>query len=413
MPQLTDTKIRNAIKEAVKTQRRRKLYDQLGLYLILVPREKGCGCWWRQDFDWNDRERTLSLGVYPDIGIKAARQRRDEIRAQVANNVDPSTARREKKAAQRDSSERTYEVIARQWLDLTAKSRHWTADHVERVRRRQEAHVWPWLGRRPVAEITEEDVLSCLKRVTDKNLIDTAHRLRADTDGIFRYAKKWKFIKSNPMADLRDRDTLPKLKTTHNAAITNPSALGTLLRAIDGYPGSFIVKCALKLQALVFVRPGELRLATWDEFDLDGAEWRIPAKRMKMRIEHVVPLARQAVAILRDLYPLTGPDGFVFPQVRSPFRGISNNTLGAALRTLGFSADQQSAHGFRRTASTLLNESGKWHPDAIERQLAHKEPNETREAYNAAQHVPKRRKMMQAWADQLDALRKGRAASGD
>lgn len=411
MPQLTDTKIRNAIKDAIKArpQKRRKLYDERGLHLILVPRDKKCGCWWRQDFMWNGKEGTLSVGVYPAIGIKTARQRRDEIREQVANGVDPYTARQEKKVAARDSAERTYEAIAREWLNLTATSRHWTADHIERVRRRQEVHTWPWLGRRPIADITEADVLACLKRVTDKGLIDTAHRLRADTDGIFRYAKKWRFVSTNPMADLRDGDTLPKLKTTHNSAITNPAALGVLLRAIESYPGSFIVKCALKLQALVFVRPGELRLATWDEFDLQGAEWRIPAERMKMRQEHVVPLARQAVAILRELHPLTGPDGYVFPQVRSPSRPISNNTLGAALRTLGFSADQQSAHGFRRTASTLLNESDAWHPDAIERQLAHKEPNKTREAYNAAQHMPARRKMMQAWADYLDTLKKAKA----
>ena len=252
--------------------------------------------------------------------------------------------------------------------------------------------------------MTEDELLQCLLRVADRGLTDTAHRLRAEFGSIFHHARRRKLVPFNPMADLK-ADTLPRLKVTHNAAIVDPAALGALLRAIELYPGSYVVKCALKVEALTFVRPGELRLATWSEFDLAAAEWRIPAARMKMREHHIIPLARQTLALLRELHPLTGPEGFLFPQIRNASRPLSNNTLGSALRTLGFSADQHSAHGFRSTASTLLNESGKWHPDAIERQLAHGERNKVRSAYNSAQHLPERRKMMQAWADYLDTLR--------
>jgi integrase len=400
MAKLSDTKIRNA-----KPRKKAfKLYDEGGLYLIVKP---SGARWWRVRYHWRGKEQLLSVGVYPEVSLATARERCADTHKLVANGINPSSHRQQKKVAERESSERTYEAIAKQWLELTGKAREWTADHIERVHRRQEVHAWPWIGVKPIAEVTDADVLACLKRVVDRGLLDTAHRLRADTHAIFAYAKKWKLVPHNPVADLRDSDTLPKLKVTHNAAITDPRAFGVLLRALDTYPGSFVVRCALKLQALVFVRPGELRAAVWSEFDLANAEWRIPAARMKMGEQHIVPLARQALEILRELHPFTGPDGFVFPQARSPSRPISGNTLGAALRTLGFSADQHSAHGFRSTASTLLNESGMWHPDAIERQLAHGERNKVRVAYNSAQHLVERRKMMQAWADYLDALKAG------
>jgi integrase len=359
---------------------------------------------------WAGREQMLSLGTYPDVSLATARDKRDALRAQIEDGINPSAQRRQERAVVSEATapERTYRAVAEKWLMLTASARRWTGDHRERVLRRQQAHAFPWLGKKPVSQVSEADVLGCLNRVTDSGLIDTAHRLRADTCSIFVWARRQGYCPQNPCADLHEPGTLPRVKTEHNSAITDPRAFGVLLQAIDGYPASFTVRAALKLQALTFVRPGELRLATWAEFNLDeGAEWRIPAPRMKMRREHVVPLARQTIEILRELHPLTGPDGFVFPQVRNPSRPISDNTLGSALRTLGFSADQHSAHGFRSTASTLLNESGKWHPDAIERQLAHAPQDKTRAAYNAASHMPERRKMMQAWADYLDELRSG------
>lgn len=404
MPRLSDTKIRSA-KPRPKPY---KLYDEDGLFIIINPDGSR---WWRLRYFWLGKEQTLSLGVYPEIGLGSARERRTDTRELLAKGVNPSADRQQKKAAAREAAapERTYRAIAEKWLQLTAQARKWTDDHVERVRRRQQVHAYPWLGNKPITEVTEADVLKCLQRVTDSGLIDTAHRLRADTHSMSVWARRQGFVTKNPCEDLHEPGTLPKLKAEHNSAITDPRQFGVLLLAVDNYPASFTVRAALQLQAMCFTRPGELRLADWSEIDLERAEWRIPKERMKMGREHVVPLSRQAVAILRELYPLTGPTGYVFPQVRNPSRPISNNTLGAALRTLGFSADQQSAHGFRRSASTLLNESGKWHPDAIERQLAHAPQDKTRAAYNAAAHMPERRKMMQAWADYLDELRKGGA----
>lgn len=405
MPKLSDTKIRSAITTAIKTQKGRKLYDEDGLFLWLKPRGKDCGAWWRQRYFWQRKEQLLSLGTYPEIDLKLARERRDAVRTQVARGVNPSADRQEQKAAERFATECTYKAVALDWLEHTSKFRKWTKDHVQRVQRRQEVCFFPWLGRKHVAEVTDDEVLACVLRISDRGLLDTAYRARSEVDAVFRYARKRKMVKHNPVADLRGGDVLPKHKVEHHAAIKDPGQFGTLLRALDTYPGSFTVRCALQLQALVFVRPGELRFARWEELDLAAGEWRIPAERMKMREHHVVPLSRQAVAVLRALYPLSGPDGYVFPQVRNASRPISNNTLNAALRTLGYTKAQASAHGFRSTASTLLNESGDWRPDAIERQLAHGERNKVRGAYNSAQHLPERRKMMQAWADYLDELR--------
>jgi len=395
---LKDTKIR-AAKPRAKPY---KLYDEDGLFLIVTP--KG-GRWWRVRYYWQGREQLLSLGTYPEISLAAARERRDDVRTLVKQGTNPSVARQEQKAQERDARDQSYEAVALEWLGHTSKFRKWTEDHIERVKRRQEVHFIPWLGKKHVAQVTDDDVLACIKRISGRGLLDTAYRARAEVDAIFRYAKKWKMVKVNPVTDLRGADVLPKHKVQHHSAITDPAQFGMLLRALDTYPGGFTVRCALQFQALVFVRPGELRLATWSEFDLVNAEWRIPAERMKMREHHVVPLSRQAVAVLRALQPLTGPDGFVFPQVRNASRPISNNTLNAALRVLGYTKGQASAHGFRSTASTLLNESGDWRPDAIELQLAHRERDESRGAYNRASLMPERRKMMQAWADYLDELR--------
>jgi integrase len=398
MPKLSDTKIRGAKPRAKPF----KLYDEEGLFLIVTP---AGGRWWRQRYFWHGREQTLSLGTYPEIDLKLARERRHAVRTQVARSINPSADRQEQKAAERFAAECSYKAVALDWLDHTAKFKKWTDDHVQRVKRRQEVCFFPWLGRKHVAQVTDDEVLSCVVRISDRGLLDTAYRARAEVDAIFRYAKKRKLVKLNPVADLRGVDVLPKHKVQHHSAITDPGQFGSLLRALDTYPGGFVVRCALQLQALVFVRPGELRLARWEEFDFQNAEWRIAAERMKMREHHVVPLSRQAVAVLRALHPLTGPDGYVFPQVRNASRPISNNTLNAALRTLGYTKAQASAHGFRSTASTLLNESGDWRPDAIERQLAHGSRDKVRAAYNSAQHLPERRKMMQTWADYLDTLR--------
>jgi integrase len=272
--------------------------------------------------------------------------------------------------------------------------------------RRLEMDVFPWVGSRPVSQITAPELLSCLRRIESRGALDTAHRAHQNCSQVFRYAIATGRAERDPAADLRG--ALPPPAGGHFASTTEPSKIGALLRAIDGYEGTFVARCALRLAPLVFVRPGELRMAEWAEFHLDDAEWRIPAERMKARVQHIVPLSTQAVSILRDLHPFSGSGRFLFPSVRTPARPMSNNTLNAGLRRLGYTTDDQTAHGFRSMASTLLNEQG-WNRDAIERQLAHGERDEVRAAYNYAQHLPERRKMMQAWADYLDGLRAGAA----
>lgn len=265
-----------------------------------------------------------------------------------------------------------------------------------------EKDIFPWLGSRPVSAITAPELLTCLRRIEARGALDTAHRAHQNCGQIFRYAVATGRAERDPSGDLRG--ALPPATHVHYASITEPEKIGALLRAIDGYDGTFVSRCALRLAPLVFVRPGELRAAKWAEIDLDKAEWRIPAERMKARVLHIVPLSTQAIEILRDLKPLTGRSEYLFPSVRTRSKPISDNTLNAALRRLGYTTDEVTTHGFRSMASTLLNEQG-WDRDAIERQLAHGERNEVRAAYNYAQYLPVRRKMMQAWADYLDTLR--------
>jgi len=397
MAKLSDTKLRNA----KPRERPYKLFDSDGLFVIVTPNG---GRWWRQRYRWAGKEQLLSLGTYPEVSLAAARERSGEIRKQVANEIDPSASRQEEKAARRSAAETTYKAIFREWLAETGKARKWTADHIERVDRRFEVHFHPWLGPKPIADVTDDDVLACLRRMKDRDLLDTAHRALSENDALFRYAKRNKLVKHNVVADLRGPDTLPKVKVTHHASLTDPAQVGGLLRAIDNYHGGFVVKCALKFAPLVFVRPGEIRMATWSEFDLDKAEWRIPAERMKMREQHIVPLSKQALAILHELHPLTGPEGLVFPQARNASRPLSENTLNVGLRACGYTKEQQTAHGFRSMASTLLNERG-FNRDWIERQLAHGERDNSRGSYNFAEYLPERRRMMQEWADYLHTLR--------
>jgi integrase len=397
MPKLSDTSLR----AAKPREKPYKLFDSEGLYFIVNPDGSR---WGRQRYFWGGKEQTLSLGVYPDVSLAQARVKGAAIRSQVANGVNPSEQRQGEKAARAESAERTFKAVALDWLEKTSAARGWTADHTERCRRRLEVHLLPWLGKKDIRSVSDDDVLRCLHRMQDRNLVDTARRALAELDEIFRFARLRRYIPHNPIADLRG--SIQPAKVRHHAAIKDPAQLSALLRALDSYHGAFPVRQALRLQALVFARPGELQNAKWSEFDLKAGEWRIPAERLKMREQHIVPLARQAVAVLEELHALTGPDGFVFPQARNASRPISNNTLNVALRACGYTKTQHTAHGFRSTASTLLNELG-WNPDAIERQLAHGPRDKVRAAYNSAQHLPERRKMMQAWADYLDGLRGG------
>jgi integrase len=261
--------------------------------------------------------------------------------------------------------------------------------------------VFPWLGGRPVGEISAAELLTVLRRVESRGALETAHRIHQVYGQVFRYAIATGRAQRDPSADLRG--ALPPVQEKHHAALTDPKQVGALMRSINGYQGSFVVRCAMRLASLAFVRPGELRRAEWSEFDLDGGTWRIPAARMKMPTEHLVPLSRQAAEILRELHPLTGAGRYVFPGARTAGRPMSENAITAALRRMGYERTQMTAHGFRTLASTLLNEMG-WPADAIERQLAHAERDGVRDAYNRAEYLAERRRMMQAWADYLNAL---------
>jgi len=388
---LTDVQVRNA-KPAEKP---RKLSDERGLYLLI----NHVGKYWRLDYRFSSKRKTLALGTYPDVSLALAREKRDQARSLLAQGKDPSEERKAQKAVQSGKAANSFEAVAREWF---AKfSPNWVASHSSKIKARLENDVFPWIGGKPIGEITAPEVLACLRRIEQRGAIETAHRVLQNCGQVFRYAVATGRAERNPCADLRG--ALPPVKQRHHPSITDPGEIGKLLLAIKGYKGSFVTKCALQLAPLLFVRPGELRKAEWREIDLDRAEWRIPAEKMKMREVHIVPLSTQALAILSELQRLTGESGYLFPGARSSKRPMSENTVNAALRRLDYSSDELTGHGFRSMASTLLNEQG-WHRDAIERQLAHGERNSVRAAYNYAEHLPERRRMMQAWADYLETL---------
>ncbi len=391
---LSDT----AIRQAKPRPTPRKMFDGQGLYLLLNP---SGGKYWRLKYRFGGKEQLLALGTYPEVGLKAAREKRDGARKQIAAGLDPSTERRVAKAKMKVGGG-SFEGVAREWLEKYSKN--WTPSHTDTVLGRLERDVFPWLGGRPAGEIDAVALLSVLRRVESRGALETAHRIHQVCSQIFRYAIATGSAQRDPSVDLRG--ALPPVREKHHAALTKPADVGALLRSINAYKGTFPVRCAMRLAALVFVRPGELRKAEWTEIDLDGATWCIPAERMKMRTEHIVPLSRQAVDILRELHPLTGSGRFVFPSARTSARPMSENAVTAALRRMDYSGEQMTGHGFRTTASTLLNELG-WSADAIERQLAHAERDGVRDAYNRAEYLGERREMMQAWADYLDSLQAG------
>ncbi len=398
---LTDIKIRN-----VKPNKKpAKLFDGGGLFLLVTP---SGGKWWRLKYRFGGREKLLSLGTYPEISLQEAREKRDQARKQLANDIDPGTNRKAVKAAQVDRDTNTFEVIAREWMDRQAAS--WAPSHADKIIRRLERDIFPWLGKRPIAEITAPELLKVLRRIEERGVVETAHRALQNCGQIFRYAIATGRATHDLSSDLRG--ALPPVKGGHFAAITDPKEVGELLRAINGYKGELITKCALRLAPLVFVRPGELRGAEWSEIDLEAATWNIAAERMKMRVPHLVPLSKQAVAILRELHPLTGAGRFVFPGARGKDRPMSDNAILAALRRMGFSKDEISGHGFRAMARTILDEVLNVRPDYIEHQLAHAVRDPNGRAYNRTAHLDERRKMMQKWADYLDEVVKKKVITG-
>lgn len=394
---LTDTLVRNAT-PAAKPYRK---YDERGLYLEVTP---AGGKLWRFKFRYLGKEKRLALGGYPDVSLKEARTKTDDARRLLANGVDPSENRKAQKAARVESAANSFETVAREWI--TKQSPKWAPTQVKKVNGIFTNNLFPWLGRRPIAEIKPPELLAALRRMEDRGANETARRALQYCGMVLRYAIATGRADRDIATDLKG--ALGPVITKHHAAIIEPKKIGELLRAIDGYSGTLIVKCALRFAPLVFVRPGELRKAEWSEIDLDAALWQIPAGRMKMREPHVVPLAAQAVAVLRELQPLTGPDGYVFPGERSRARPMSENSVNAALRRMGFdTANEITGHGFRAMARTILDEILKFRPDFIEHQLAHAVRDPNGRAYNRTAHLEERRTMMQAWADYLDRIKTG------
>lgn len=396
---LSDIAIRTA-KPAAKDY---KLADSGGLYVLVTP---AGGKLWRLKFRVDGKERKLALGRYPDIGLAEARKRRDTAREQVALGSDPAREKQRKKIQAQLAVENTFAAIADEYCAKRKRDgeKGWTASTAIRCEYLL-SRLNVSLGRLPIAEIEPADVLAAVRKFEARGKLESARRTLQLASAVFRYAVATARLASDPTRDLRGALTTPTV--THYGALTDPIKVGELLRAIDDYDGSGITRLALQIAPHVFVRPGELRHAEWSEFDLDGALWTIPAGKMKMRKAHRVPLSRQTVALFREVHAATGPTGYVFPSIRTRTRPMSENTLNAALRRLGYASDEMTAHGFRATASTLLNESGKWHPDAIERALAHGDDNKVRAAYHRGPHWPERVEMAQWWSNYLDQLRKG------
>ncbi len=396
---LTDT----AIKNAKPKDKPYKMGDTGGLFLLVQP---SGGKLWRLKYRVDGKEKKLGLGTYPEVSLGDARKGRDKARELIAIGKDPGVEKVRKKVQDRISADNTFATVAAEFINKRTKE-GWAENTLAKAEYLL-GNLSPAIGRMPVAEIMPADLIPVLKRVEGKGNLETARRMLQFASQVFRYAVATTRLTSDPTRDLKGALIAPKPK--HHGAIIDPVKVGELLRAIDGYDGNYVTLYALKLSPHVFVRPGELRSAMWKEIDIDGAVWTIPAEKMKMRKPHHVPLSRQALALLNELHELTGGRlGLVFPSIRSTARPMSENTVNAALRRLGFTGDEMTAHGFRAMASTLLNESGKWHSDAIERALAHQDSDNVRAAYHRGAHWKERVEMAQWWSDHLDQLRAGAA----
>ncbi len=387
-----------AAKQAQPKEKAYKLSDEKGLFLLIHPNGSK---YWRLKYRYLKKEKLLALGVYPEVSLKAAREKRDDARQLLQNNVDPSEHRKATKNQNQDQAGNSFEYIAREWIAKFKPT--WSESHGDKILRRLERDIFPWIGANPIATITAPTLLTTLRRIEDRGALETAHRSLQNCGQIFRYAVATGRAERDPLGDLKG--ALPPPRKKHLAAMTEPKQVGALLRAIDDYQGTFVTRCALRLAPLVFVRPGELRQAEWEEIDLDNAEWNIPAARMKMNEPHIVPLATQTIQLLEELQPLTGRGRYLFPSARSAKRPMSNNAILAALRRMGYSKDEMSGHGFRAMARTILDEVLGYRVEWIEHQLAHAVKDANGRAYNRTSHLPQRRDMMQGWADYLDTLK--------
>ena len=374
--------------------------DGGGMYLLV----NAGGKYWRMNYRFAGKRKTLALGVYPAVSLLKARQRRDKARELLADDIDPSTAKQEDKQAKADAAANTFEAVARDWLVKT-KAKRAAITHLK-VATWLEKDAFPFIGNMPISTIGPRDVLDkVVRKVEARGAIDTAHRLKQLCGQVFRYAVVTGLAERDVTADLRE--ALVTKTQKHHAAITEPKQVGDLMRSIFAYTGHPCTVAALKLTPLLFVRPGELRTMEWAELDLDATEWRIPASKMKMKTEHVVPLCTQAVALLRSVQPVTGHGRYVFPSLRTGERPMSENTINGAVRAMGYSKEVHTAHGFRATARTIMDEVLGERVDLIEHQLAHAVKDANGRAYNRTTHLPARRVMMQNWANYLDKLRVG------
>jgi len=407
---LTDVKVRNA----KSGEKQIKLFDGDGLFLLVTPQG---GKYWRMKYRYGGKEKLLALGVYPEVPLRGyfmedgnkdswidgARDLCAKARKQIAAGIDPGELRKARKYSKVTQDANSFEVVAREWhMKFTPT---WTLGHSGTILKRMERDLFPWLGAKTIGDIRAPELLAALRRVESRGALETAHRVRTIAGQVFRYAVATGRAERDPAADLRG--ALPPATENHHAAITDPKEVAHLLRAIDGYQGGFVVKCALRLAPLVFVRPGELRHAEWADIDFEAAEWNIHAERMKMKQAHIVPLSRQVLDILRELQALTGDSRYVFPSGRSFARPMSNNAVNAALRRMGYDKETMTGHGFRAMARTILDEVLQIRPDYIEHQLAHAVRDPNGRAYNRTAHLAERRKMMQLWADYLDGLKTG------
>lgn len=392
---LTDPKCKNAKPK----EKAYKLADEKSLYLEVMPNGAK---YWRMKYRYGGKEKRMAFGVYPEIGLKDARTKRDDARKLLSDGIDPNENRKAMKAAQIADAE-TFEVVAREWFANNAAG--WVENHGNRIIRRLERDIFPWLGNAPIRDLDAPKLLGALRRIQERGAVETAHRALQNCGQIFRYAIATGRAERDISADLKG--ALPPVKGGHFAAVTDPKQVAELLRAIDAYQGTFTVQCALKLAPLFFVRPGELRQAEWKDFDLEAAEWRYTVT--KTDTAHIVPLATQAMAILQELNAATGHGRYVFPSARTPngSRPMSDVALLAALRRMGFDKNETSVHGFRALARTILDEVLGFRPDFIEHQLAHAVRDPNGRAYNRTAHLVERKKMMQAWADYLDDLKQG------
>ena len=387
-PPLSD----KAVSQATPKEKAYRLYDKDGLYLEVSP---AGGKLWRLKYRFGGKEKRLALGKYPHTSLKVVRDKVFAARKELENGVDPGQKRKAVAVVTP-----VFQDVAREWWEKFMKPNQ--GGYPQEVWGRLEREVFPFIGKRPVDEVAAPEILAILRRIEGRGTITTAHKVRSYISQTMKYAIACGHALANPARDLSG--ALAPVKSRPMAAITEPKAVGALMRAIDGYEGSGVVRCALKLSALTFLRPGEIRCGLWSGIDFSAAEWRLGAEEMKMKRPHIVPLSRQALEVLRQLHGFSGQGKYLFPSIRTLARPMSDMTIGAALRALGYSGDVMTPHGFRAMANSLLAEQG-WSVDAIERQLAHAERNKVRAAYHRSEHLDERRRMMQAWADYLDALR--------